>query len=111
MINNIWVENKPKRRQGLNLGKPLQGNANVSIASTNVKGSRGMEQGPLKEDQNFKASDFPRSFLIFIFYYGYTMGMHLYSLCISNAVFYPVDNNPWLILREIPWHDFSLLPF
>lgn len=39
------------------------------------------------------------------------MGMQLYSLWISNDEFYAVDNNPWLILREIPWHDFSLLPF
>lgn len=62
IANDNWVEIKTKRRQGPNMGKPLQGNPKDSIAGTTGKDTKGKDQELLKEDHNCKASDAPETF-------------------------------------------------
>lgn len=46
--NGNWVVIKPKRRQGPNLGKPLQGNVKDHIAGNPVKETKGKIKAILK---------------------------------------------------------------
>lgn len=55
------MEIKPKRWQGPNMGKPVQGNAKDTFAGIVKKEPKGKDQGPQTEEHPLKNSDAPEA--------------------------------------------------
>lgn len=53
LANENWVVIKPKRQQGPNIGKPVQGNVKDHIAGNQERENKGKDQGhPIEETAN-----------------------------------------------------------